>query len=214
MSRSAALLVAATVTAYWAAVLGGGLRRAIRDRGRSGLVPSIPAERLLFLAFVPVVAAWIALPWRIAFGPDLLPFPAGVRLSAAVGVVAGVAATVRCWSAMGREWSVAVLDTSSRLVTEGPFSLVRHPIYALGMAMVVLSAVALPTTAMAAVAGAHVLLLSAKARIEERALARRFGAEWTAYARRTPRFLPQGKAWRSTRGRRQDRPFLGRSRGV
>lgn len=195
MSRIAALLVASTVTAYWVAVLAGGLRRAILDRGPSGLVPAIPTERLLFLAFVPVVAAWIVLPWKVAVGPDLsLPFPAGVRLCAAAGVAAGLGATVRCWSVMGREWSIAVLDTGSRLVTTGPFAIVRHPIYALGMAMILLSAVALPTPLMAVTAGAYVLLLSAKARIEERALARRFGTEWTAYARRTPRFLPLGKA--------------------
>ena len=57
------LLVALTISAYWLRV-GAMVVRARRRQHRDvGVVPERSGERLMWLVFVPLVAAWCALPW-------------------------------------------------------------------------------------------------------------------------------------------------------
>jgi protein-S-isoprenylcysteine O-methyltransferase Ste14 len=78
-----------------------------------------------------------------------------------------------------------------RLAITGPYARVRHPQYdgfLLVMIGFLLQWPTIPTLIMFPVL---VLVYARLARSEERAVARRFGAQWTAYAARTPAFLPR-----------------------
>ncbi|MDQ3936045.1 MAG: isoprenylcysteine carboxylmethyltransferase family protein [Actinomycetota bacterium] len=113
----------------------------------------------------------------------------------AVGVglfLVGLLVTVAAQFAMGDSWRIGV-DESERtaLVTDGPFSLVRNPIFAgmlpvaIGLALLVPNAVAI------AAAVALLVALEIQTRlVEEPYLLRTHGEEYRRYASRTGRFLP------------------------
>lgn len=104
----------------------------------------------------------------------------------------GIAGTVAAQLAMGDSWRVGVdHEEHTDLVTHGPFSLVRNPIFsamiptALGLCLLVPSVLA--------VAGfvALVVALELQVRVvEEPYLMRVQGAPYASYATRTGRFVP------------------------
>jgi hypothetical protein len=81
------------------------------------------------------------------------------------------------------------LYADHRLVTSGPFALIRHPMYVGGM-MAEIGALLLYRTWATLLIMINVPLLPMRARREEDLLASRFGAEWTEYKRRVPRWIP------------------------
>lgn len=104
----------------------------------------------------------------------------------------GLSAVLVAQGSMGKSWRIGV-DPSERtgLVTEGPFSLVRNPIFTamlavtVGLAMLVPSVVAFTSVAL--------LLASLELQtrvVEEPYLLRTHGASYTSYAARVGRFLP------------------------
>jgi protein-S-isoprenylcysteine O-methyltransferase Ste14 len=198
-------LVAATVTAYW---LGAGtmivrVRRHARRREQRAaqVMPVQGLERLMALVWVPLVLAWIALPWlALERSGPLLGLPAFVydtpysalRWIAAVVALACLAGTIKCWARMGDNWRMAVTHEPGQvLITDGPFSRIRHPIYAFSILLMIATMAALPTPVMLAVGVAHVALMAVKARNEERHLLATYGSAYQAYAARTGRFLPR-----------------------
>jgi protein-S-isoprenylcysteine O-methyltransferase Ste14 len=82
------------------------------------------------------------------------------------------------------------LQDDHRLITDGPFTYIRHPRYAglivlfLGLPLVFRSAVEI------AVAIGVAALFLLRIRREEALMSREFGAEWAAYSQRTKRLLP------------------------
>jgi len=115
-----------------------------------------------------------------------------VHVAGLVLAVAGIGATFYAQLAMGASWRIGV-DPEERtgLVTGGPFSLVRNPIYAamlpsvLGLAMLVPSWVAL-----AGLAGLAVSLELQVRVVEEPHLLRSHGREYADYAAHVGRFVP------------------------
>lgn len=94
---------------------------------------------------------------------------------------------------LGKQWAyVARLVEGHKLITEGPYSLVRNPIY-LGMfGMLVATGLALGRWWILPLACAIFLLGTAiRIRSEERLLSAAFGEEFEAYARRVPAFFPR-----------------------
>jgi len=78
-----------------------------------------------------------------------------------------------------------------RLVTSGPYGYVRHPLY-LSMVIMLLGLTA-QLRGFWGIVGTFVLFLPAaayRAKLEENALARRFGQQWEDYARRTSFMVP------------------------
>ncbi len=86
----------------------------------------------------------------------------------------------------------AQLYADHKLVTRGPFAILRHPMY-LGLIAAALGSLLLyqTWTALAYAVFAPFVLL--RARREEQALAAEFGEEWQDYCRRVPAFFPR---WR------------------
>jgi protein-S-isoprenylcysteine O-methyltransferase Ste14 len=122
---------------------------------------------------------------------DALDGDAGHVIGAAL-TVAGIMATLYAQIAMGSSWRIGV-DESERtdLVTDGPFAIVRNPIFAamlptsLGLVLLVPNVVA--------VVGfiALVLALELQVRVvEEPYLARVHGTVYRDYAARVGRFVP------------------------
>jgi protein-S-isoprenylcysteine O-methyltransferase Ste14 len=93
---------------------------------------------------------------------------------------------------MGQSWSIAVIpDAKSPLVTSELYALVRHPIYALSILLMLCSMLVVPTVLMIALGIAHIGLMALKARGEEQSLLALHGAAYADYCRRTGRFFPR-----------------------
>ncbi len=82
------------------------------------------------------------------------------------------------------------LQAGHRLITSGPYALVRHPMYLAVITAGIGGLLLYRTWAMLAFAVA-MFGLSARAHREEEALAAEFGAAWEAYCRRVPAWLPR-----------------------
>ncbi len=197
-------LVAITVSAYWFGV--GAMIVRVRRRSRkhgvrpARVLPRQPLERVLGLVWLPVVAAWVALPWlALSRSTPPLGLPAfasampyaALRHVAMVTALACLVLTVQSWRRMGRHWRMAVTDEEQMLITEGMFSRVRHPIYALSILLMGCTMVVVPTGLMVAIGVTHITMMVIKAHNEERHLLARHGARYVAYMRHTGRFIPR-----------------------
>jgi protein-S-isoprenylcysteine O-methyltransferase Ste14 len=205
------IVMAATVLAYWTCVGAMIVRVRRRTRKLSGIVPSQRLEQMMWIVWVPLVAAWMLLPYAAA-GSTSPPWqlPGFARempmlllrwLAAAMGL-ACLGLSIHCWLRMGRNWRMAVApDQQTELVTTGLFGLVRHPIYALSILLMVCTVVVAPTVPVLVMALIHISLMLAKARNEERFLVERHGDLYRRYMQRTGRFVP--RPWASA-GLRDD----------
>ena len=149
----------------------------LRDRSSMlGLALEGTAFAVVFAfhgASVPAVA--IPLAWAAAV---LAP------CSAALAVVAT--------HHLGREFRIqAVVTADHQLIRTGPYRLVRHPIYAslLGMLLATAAVVARWEAALAA-ALVYVAGTEIRVRAEDRLLARRFGPSFEEYRRTVPAYIP------------------------
>jgi len=151
---------------------------------------------LIFTIFVPGF-------WTIMMPYWLLPRGTrpNLRGAGAAGwllIAAGIALYFACafWGfALRGKGTPLPIDPPKKLVVEGPYGLVRNPMYwsvasvMLGEAAVFHS-VALAELAVAFFAGVNLFVLL----YEEPALRRKFGAEYEEYCRRVPRWLPRIKS--------------------
>jgi len=195
------VVVAATIWAYWIGVGTMIVRVHRKTHKLGGLVPEQPLERAMWLVWIPLVAAWLTLPYlalerthpplALPSFARLAPAYAGLRWIAAGTAVLALLATSLCWSRMGTGWRMGV-STAGRetLITDGMFRYVRHPIYALSMLLMICSVIVVPTLPMLAVGVIHLALLQIKARNEERHLTAVHGDAYRAYLGRTARFVP------------------------
>jgi protein-S-isoprenylcysteine O-methyltransferase Ste14 len=196
------VVLTATVWAYWLGV-GMMIIRARRKTHRlAGLVPEQRLERFMWIVWVPLVAAWITLPYlALVRTQTLLAMPVFVHQSAGYFALRWIAAvcaliclllTSVCWSRMGTHWRMAVsLKGEEELITDGPFRHVRHPIYSLSMLLMICSAIVVPSVPMLVVAIVHLVLMQLKARNEENHLLTVHGDLYRRYLARTGRFLPK-----------------------
>jgi len=122
-----------------------------------------------------------------------LPLPGGdaLRYAGAAFYVAGGLLMIWAPAYLGSQYSIHVtVQRDHRLVTTGPYSVMRHPRYTgcilwgLGIPLAFASGPAMP------VAAIYVWLFFWRIRVEERLLDEHFGEEWRVYAGRTKRLLP------------------------
>jgi protein-S-isoprenylcysteine O-methyltransferase Ste14 len=134
-------------------------------------------------------------PWR-PFLPPVTGISGVVAISLSVlivtmsvGSVCLVAAAVRT---LGKQWAVpARLVEGHKLITAGPYSYVRNPIYTGMLGMLIATGLAMEhwtATAAATVIFASGLLIRVGS--EEKLLRAAFGQEFEDYARRVPAVLP------------------------
>lgn len=171
-------------------------RRATGSTGFHGVGGRVgSAEWFAGALFIVALALGFAAP-PLALADVLEPIGAldsdPVNWAGLLLAVAGSVMTLLAKTAMGASWRIGV-DHAERteLVTDGPFGLVRNPIFAamiptaLGLALMVPS--------VAALAGLAALLLALELQVrvvEEPHLLRVHGSAYAEYAARVGRFVP------------------------
>jgi len=162
-------------------------------RTRTVRVHGWSRERILLvvagfgLVVVPVL--WLATGW-----------PRGLdhELSYAAIVVGAAVYLLSLWlfrrshKDLGRQWSASLeIRESHRIVREGVYSRIRHPMYASFWLWALAQALLLPNT-MAAMSGlvAIGILFFTRIDFEERMLLEAFGEDYRTYMRETNRLIP------------------------
>ena len=124
----------------------------------------------------------------------LLPGPLALVVAASAVALAFASGFMAVWArrTLGREWSFeARLVDAHRLVTAGPYSIVRHPIYSamLGLWIATALAVARPW---GIALGLPFMLIGTgmRVKIEDALLRGAFGETFEAWAKKTPAVIP------------------------
>ena len=164
--------------------------------GVLGFAPeATPLERFAGVLFVSGLAAGALAPTLALL--DVVEPIAGLDGAAghAVGLVlaiAGVLLTFGAQLAMGDAWRIGVdPEERTELVTDGPFNLVRNPIYSAMIPTVFGLALMVPNILAIAAFLTLVTALELQVRlVEEPYLLRTHGDEYAAYAARVGRFVP------------------------
>jgi protein-S-isoprenylcysteine O-methyltransferase Ste14 len=146
---------------------------------------------LLILAwvgfFLPLI--WIASP---AFSFAEYPLRIGRLISGIVCFVIGLWLFYRSHADLGTNWSITLeVREQHRLITQGVYHRIRHPMYSalalygVAHALVIPNWVAGPSNLVA-----FAVLFALRVRAEERMMLEQFGDEYTAYIARTKRLVP------------------------
>lgn len=153
----------------------GGPAQQLDRRARWGIV----LEGIGF-AFVWSQWAWAAAPpaWRQAAAVPFL-----------------IAGPVLSWTSartLGRQWRFdAGLNADHRLVREGAYRVVRHPIYASMFSLLIGTGLLMTRPRFFAVAIVFFVLgTEVRVRIEDALLSARFGDAFASYRRRVPAYIP------------------------
>ncbi|HEV2223299.1 MAG TPA: isoprenylcysteine carboxylmethyltransferase family protein [Candidatus Acidoferrales bacterium] len=147
----------------------------------------------LLLQSIGYALAWIA-P-RPNFAP-IVPMPKWVEIAvAAAGIILAALSLWLMWRAiivLGKQWGyVARIIEGHTLITEGPYNLVRNPIYT-GM-FGILIATGLAASRWPMLIAAILFFLCGtwvRVRREENLLRQSFGAEFEVYRSRVPALIP------------------------
>jgi protein-S-isoprenylcysteine O-methyltransferase Ste14 len=151
---------------------------------------SVTASRLTWIGILlEGLAIFAAFVFRNP--PEDQPGTAQVMVSLVLGVLAGVLS----WTSvkhLGRQFRVqAGLYDDHQLVRTGPYALVRHPIYASLLAMLLCTLLLLTPWRWALLSLALFLAgTEIRVRTEDRLLAARFGESFHQYRQKTPAYLP------------------------
>lgn len=176
-------------------VLVGIARGLHRPRGRAtGLGRKTVRLWFYLLIGIPFFGACFLL-WR----PLPLPLSASARITALIVgaplLFSGLALLLWARLTLGEMYNVstsvgAQLYANHRLITHGPFAIVRHPMYA-GLILASMGGLLTYRTWTLLFTSVDFLALALRARREEQTLAAEFGAEWEEYRRRVPGWLPR-----------------------
>jgi protein-S-isoprenylcysteine O-methyltransferase Ste14 len=203
-----ALWALALYVLYLALAFGGRTLLQLRSTGSTGFKGisghAFSAEWTGGVLFVAAFLLGLAAPVLDLAGALESVAVLDGTLGYALGFVlffAGLVGTLAAQLAMGASWRIGVDEAErTELVTEGPFALVRNPIFSamvlafLGLALLVPNVAALVGLA------ALVVALEVQVRlVEEPYLLRTHGARYADYASRVGRFVP-GLGRLKTRG--------------
>ena len=178
---------------------GGRVLIQLRTTGSTGVVgvggTGGTIEWLSGALFLGSLAAGV-LAAVLQLNGDIEPLAAfdeiGPQVAGLVMYAAGLVGVLGSQLAMGRSWRIGVPEEKTELVTEGPFGLVRNPIYTTmviavaGLALLTPNALAL-TSIVGLIAGLELQVRFA----EEPRLLHSHGQEYAGYASRVGRFVPR-----------------------
>lgn len=162
------------------------VRWLLRHRGER-----VPMRTWLQLAPYFYWAALAVLVWHPLALATPGAYDAGVRPAGVL--LATLGGALGAWAALhlGRYWDPSISTVRDhRVVDDGPFGIVRHPIY-LGFLAFFAGGTLAVADPLAVVAGAGVaVVVVLRARAEERFLVERLGDAYRDYRRRVPMLLP------------------------
>ena len=152
-----------------------------------------PLEMLLLVLawigfFVPLI--WVVSP---AFSFAEYPLRSGPLVAGLTCLAIGLWLFFRSHADLGTNWSVTLeVRKEHRLITQGVYRAIRHPMYSALALYSVGQALVIPNW----VAGfsnvtAFAVLLALRLGAEEKMMAEQFGDEYAAYSARTKRLIPR-----------------------
>ena len=194
------LLVGLIALFYWSRVIKLVFKTKKLTGRAANFVPPEKLGRVLRVVWYPNVVAWVVLPLVVGLAhPNVAGFrfiwasPLARWPAVALAFVA-MYLTLICWRRMGRDWRMGIDPAEKNtLIVNGPYALVRHPIYALQCLLAVLTFLACPTDLVFIVAVLQCLLLQWEARREERHMLNVHGDVYGDYMRQVGRFMPRGR---------------------
>lgn len=174
------------------------LQGAWRGRHARGRTVGRPFTQIPWWLYCVVGTAGLLLSirtWRPL--PVARSRPTSVAASVSGGLLSGLGIGLIVWGrvALGEMYNVSSalgvrLYTGHRLITSGPFAIVRHPMY-LGAFIAGLGALLVYRTWTMVLILACFPVFVARARLEDEALAGEFGEAWQTYGRRVPGWVPR-----------------------
>jgi len=195
--RQSIVFVSAVV--YWGGVMIHA-RRIHKHIGRSpNIKPAGLKENLLWLGWFLVIAGWIGQALIISrhaesiifFLPTSILRPSGIFIGLLIAL-GGYAGTLWCYSVIGDSWRIGINKSErTALVKDGPYCLIRHPIYIFQMMILIGMMILLPTLLSLLILLVHIVCVIIKAFDEERHLERIYEVEYHDYFDRTGRFFPK-----------------------
>jgi len=148
-----------------------------------------------FLQAVGYFAVWLQ-PLRREQFSAIVPMPFAAEVVLAVVTVALAAASVWLVNAaarrLGKQWALAArLVEGHDLIRDGPYRLVRNPIYAGMFGLLLATGLAMSRwTTLLAACVLFVVGTVIRVRSEEKLLRQAFGAAFEEYARKVPALIP------------------------
>jgi protein-S-isoprenylcysteine O-methyltransferase Ste14 len=139
-----------------------------------------------------------ALAWSLRRAPFTPIFPARMSLQVLTALVACLLVVFALWMVsaavrtLGKQWALAARVVEDHaLITNGPYRIVRHPIYS-GMFWMMIATGLVVGCWQGLAAGAVIFLFGTlwRVRIEEKLLIETFGSAYEEYKRRVPAFIP------------------------
>jgi protein-S-isoprenylcysteine O-methyltransferase Ste14 len=146
------------------------------------IVPLVFAGMLLWLPGIPLV------PWLNA---RFVPLSEWAFWAGAALALAGFLFTVWAREHLGRNWSgIVTVKQDHELIVDGPYALVRHPIYTGLLLAFAGTGLALGEWRGVLAVVIALLALWRKLRIEERWMQEQFGEQYRAYKHRVAALVP------------------------
>jgi len=176
---------------YWAVeiIYETATRRSKKIEKREPLVVALSSRLTLWIAIFLVVTTYAQAHYPL--GAGFLP-SSPITAYAGLGVgLCGILFAIWARITLGSNWSGdAVLKKGQVLVKNGPYGIVRHPIYT-GVTIGIVGSAVAENTVTGLVAICFVLLFSyLRIRDEERLMKEKFGVEYEDYARKVKAFVP------------------------
>ena len=138
----------------------------------------------------------ILLLWKHGLHSGLLvgsyvPRPSALSILGLALTFAGLAFAVTARIFIGRNWSgMVTVKKDHKLVRNGPYALVRHPIYTCTLLAVLGTVIAFGATQGLPGVGLATVILWIKSRREELLMAQEFGDEYTQYKQKVKALIP------------------------
>jgi protein-S-isoprenylcysteine O-methyltransferase Ste14 len=156
-----------------------------KENGHGPANSDVRTARLLVTGQFVLIGILVLLPNRHDW-----PVPAALTVACSIAAIVGLVVMVIGATGLGRGLTATPLPNAhAQLRTGGLYRFVRHPIYSGLLLMMASFTVASGSVLRLLTLGVLVLLLTVKARWEEKRLTQRFPG-YAGYAARTPRFVP------------------------
>jgi protein-S-isoprenylcysteine O-methyltransferase Ste14 len=161
-----------------------------RTFGRRPWVERATVQRLLLAALEGLtIGAWLLVRGRWQFLPEQ---DTGVAVAGAALALTGAAFAAWAKARLGRFFSPQLgVQHDHRLVTTGPYAVVRHPMYLGLIDFIIGSALFFNDVALLGVGLLFVVYFRAQLQVEERLFDRHLGEDWARYKAATPALFPR-----------------------
>ncbi len=161
-------------------------REAVQREGRGLFAVRVVAGLLLgaWLIIYAINPAWA--------GVLSIPFPGWLRWAGFALGLASLAFWIWTQVALGKQWSPQLqLRKQHQLITTGPYSRIRHPLYTAMLGYSIGVALVTANWAFVALVAVMIAWLPVRVAREEQMMMEKFGEEYQAYMRSTGRFFPK-----------------------